>query len=82
MNLDPPAAALFWNGILEKFRDLPTILPTTREELVELNMRLGYAHLAIGVGRAGPHVHRFLEWYRVHQKEIAALQERLGAVGG
>ena len=80
MNVNPPGVALFWDAILGKTRDLPTILPGTREELIELMMRVGYAHLAIGVGCAGPHVHRFLEWYRVHKKEIAVLQERLCVV--
>ena len=81
MNLESGLEALIWRDILEQIRDEPTVIPTTREELANLHVRLCEAYAATAVGRAETEVQRFLEWYRVHEKEIAAVQQRLGAVG-
>ena len=76
MDLGPTLRALVWHSIVKQTRNLPTALPTNREEYLALQLGVGYAYLAEGVGAADVEVQQFLEWYQLHEKEIVALGER------
>ena len=79
MDLGPTLRALVWQSIVKHTRNLPTALPTNREEYLALQLGVGYAYLAEGVGAADADVLQSLDWYQLHEKEIVALGERFVA---